>query len=215
MLPQSRYLMGFLCVAIGCSVALLPVSAETAKTRANGTPEWASAAWPEHRSNISNWPAQVSQVNDLISAAEPDARADLPTISELLTEPFGVIAPAALLGNWRCRSLQAGSLGVFVYPYFKCAIRVDGKHLEFAKLSGSQRSSGRLYADSEKRWIYLGGASVNEDPSVAYSQLKRPGPSSEPLESDVYGVLQQRAPNHLVLLINPDGESYEVYELRR
>ena len=60
-------------------------------------------------------------------------------------------------GNWQCRTLKlGGSLPLTVYGWFKCRVNDDGSGWKLEKLTGSQRTSGAFYTDSETRLIYLG-----------------------------------------------------------
>ncbi|MGE0765417.1 MAG: DUF4893 domain-containing protein [Hyphomicrobiaceae bacterium] len=59
-------------------------------------------------------------------------------------------------GNWRCRSVQVGDLGVFAYNYFRCEIARTGKVYVFHKTTGSQRKIGRLLRIDSNRYLYLG-----------------------------------------------------------
>jgi hypothetical protein len=72
-------------------------------------------------------------------------------------------------GSWRCRTIKLGGLlPLVVYPQFKCRISDDGSGWVLQKLSGSQRTRGRFYVESDTRLIYLGAGSVNDDPPRAY-----------------------------------------------
>ena len=78
-------------------------------------------------------------------------------------------------GKWRCQMIKVGSrseglLPIISYPPFKCRIREDGAGWFMEKVSGSQRTSGYLYTDSDTRLIYLGAGSVNDDPQRKYNQ---------------------------------------------
>jgi hypothetical protein len=191
-----------------------PLSARltSALKKAVNAPEWWRAAWSYHRSMIQNWRESVRTTDANLAPMAPADIKDLPAVQALLAGPFQPVSNKGLAGNWSCRSMQVEPLGVYAYPNFKCAITGSGSKLEFTKLTGSQRKNGRLYADANPlELVFLGGSSVNDDPKGEYSRASSP----EPLDSDAYGVLLQRAPNHLVMVFNTDGTSYEVFELKR
>ena len=84
-------------------------------------------------------------------------------------------------GAYRCRTVKLGSqsetageeagLGYVVYGWFACRIEQTPEGLRFIKLTGSQRPSGRLFADTDRRMILLGAMALGgETTSPAYGQ---------------------------------------------
>lgn len=60
-------------------------------------------------------------------------------------------------GDWQCRFLKlGGDPALIVYGWFSCRIFDDGAGWVLQKITGSQRSMGRLYQLSEERLLYLG-----------------------------------------------------------
>jgi hypothetical protein len=60
-------------------------------------------------------------------------------------------------GNWQCRTVKlGGNLPLTVYGWFKCRISDDGSGWKLDKLTGSQRTAGAFYTDSDTRLTYLG-----------------------------------------------------------
>lgn len=176
---------------------------------------WERALWPQHEVSIRDARNIVEDwfVNHV--SPEFDA-AGLQLIRDLFNAPVQPIEPRALIGRWRVRSIQASSYGVFVYPYFAATIEAAGEQLKLSKTTGSQRRQGLLFQSrgGKDGLIFLGGATVNDDPPVAYSGL---GPDRQaPLASDSVGVLTQLGPDHLILLLDARyGSSFEIYELKR
>lgn len=85
-----------------------------------------------------------------------------------------VIPPA---GAYRCRTVKLGSqggddgLGYVVYSWFACRIEQTPAGLKFSKLSGSQRPSGLLFPENDRRMILLGSmALADEPPANSYGQ---------------------------------------------
>lgn len=74
-------------------------------------------------------------------------------------------------GNWRCRVIKAGGgefLPLVVYGWFKCRISDDGSGWFVEKISGSQRTTGRLYTKSATELVFVGAGHVNDDPPRKY-----------------------------------------------
>ena len=97
-------------------------------------------------------------------------------------------------GNWRCRVIKAGgdeSLPLVVYGWLKCRISDDGSGWFVEKLSGSQRTTGRLYTKSATELVYAGAGHVNDDPPRRY------GDDSQ--ENQV-AIVTRRAENKLVFM---------------
>ena len=69
-------------------------------------------------------------------------------------------------GDWRCRTVKlGGNLPLTVYGWFKCRINDDGSGWKLEKLTGSQRTGGAFYTDSDTRLTYLGALHYgNETP---------------------------------------------------
>jgi hypothetical protein len=139
--------------------------------------------------------------------------ADLPAVQALLEVRTLPREADALLGRWRCRSMQINALGVFVYPAFRCTISMakDGT-LEFTKVSGSQRRHGRLLANSDRSWVFMGGRSVNDDPYQSYSGATAVG-DGETLEHDSVGLLESLPDGRLRMILDAAADSVELYEL--
>ncbi len=115
-----------------------------------------------------------------------------------------------LLGDWKCRSTQADQYGIYRYPNFQCRIRRTDRGLFLEKTSGSQRVSGYLFREGTQRYVFLGGATVNDEPQVAFSGLAHGAPA----ESDVVALLRPHAGGFLLLFPERRG-GYEVLEFSR
>ncbi|HEX9964360.1 MAG TPA: DUF4893 domain-containing protein [Allosphingosinicella sp.] len=77
----------------------------------------------------------------------------------------GVAPPA---GDFRCRVLKLGSQGqgslhYVAYPRFDCRISAGAGAMDFVKLTGSQRQVGRLFADGDRRMIFLGTLQLGDE----------------------------------------------------
>jgi Domain of unknown function (DUF4893) len=94
-------------------------------------------------------------------------------------------------GKWLCRTIKmGGGLPLVVYTPFKCSISDDGAGWFLKKLSGSQRTQGRFYTESETRMIYLGAGHIYDEPPRKYGD--------DPKENQV-AVVERLGKNRLVL----------------
>lgn len=97
-----------------------------------------------------------------------------------------------MTGDWQCRTLKAGGLAsLVVYGWFECRVTDDGSGWRLEKLTGSQRTVGRFFTESDTRLTYLGaffvagdavpryGAGIDSD-QVGYAV--RTGPESWQIE---------------------------------
>jgi hypothetical protein len=87
----------------------------------------------------------------------------------LAGKPMPVDGSFDATGKWRCRTMKlGGGLPLVVYPRFRCEISDDGSGWFLKKLSGSQRTQGRFYTESDTRMVYVGAGTVNDDPPRKY-----------------------------------------------
>lgn len=81
-----------------------------------------------------------------------------------------------MTGNWQCRTIKAGGMSdLVVYDWFRCKVSDDGSGWLLEKISGSQRTKGRFYTDSDTRLIYLGSGYVSGEKPKAYGK----GPATD------------------------------------
>lgn len=189
--------------ALGCAALALSVHA--------GDPRL-DQLWPEHQARLDNATRRVDVINANreIPASDADAKA---IVEELLAEPHRPLDAAALAGEWKVRSLQGGRYGIYTYPWFKARVTTRDGRPFFEKTSGSQRRSGWLLppADGKGDWIFVGGASVNDDPQVGYSKSDNAGPR----DSDSVGAVWGIADGRVLMLLDVGEDGYEIYQLKR
>jgi len=80
----------------------------------------------------------------------------------------GVAPPA---GDYRCRVLKVGGQGeglldYVAYPFFDCRISAGVGAMDFVKQTGSQRPVGRLFPDSDRRFVFLGTLQLGDEQGV-------------------------------------------------
>jgi hypothetical protein len=124
--------------------------------------------------------ARLDKYGETRKAALEEAKAGNPTevkqLDELLAKPLVAFSDKDLTGSWKCRTIKAGGLSpLVIYGWFKCKVTDDGSGWRLAKISGSQRTAGRFFDDGDKRAIYLGSFSVNDDQAKPYGS----GPESD------------------------------------
>lgn len=168
--------------------------------------------WPEHAARLRDATRRVDAINanPEIPKSDADAKA---VVEELLAEPHRALDAAALTGDWKVRSLQGGSYGIYTYPWFKARVTNRGGKLFFEKTSGSQRRSGWLLPPGDSGdWTFVGGATVNEDPQVGYSGSDG---ADAPRESDSVGAVWSIAEDRVLMLLDVSENGYEIYQLKR
>lgn len=83
-------------------------------------------------------------------------------------------------GSYRCRSIKLGTNspggpGYLEYPFFRCTIELTpGGDLVLTKTTGSQRTRGLLYPDTDRRLVFVGAQawSAQETTWPAYGEQR-------------------------------------------
>lgn len=126
----------------------------------------------------------------------------------------GRLQPAP--GAYRCRTINMGSkneggLAFIAYPYFRCTIELTpGGDLVLTKTTGSQRTRGLLYPDTDRRLVFVGAEAwgMDETGYPRYGQMP---------ERDQVGVFERIGSNRwrLVLPWPKVDSKLEILELTR
>ena len=128
-------------------------------------PNWRTAATEDDRRRIREW-------RDAWEAALAQARtgyaADIAREGVLFDPDAALLEPLPPPGDYHCRTIKLGTpapdlLSYVAYPPFRCRIRSENGHITFTKLSGSQRPIGRLFADNERRMVFLGTLQLGDE----------------------------------------------------
>lgn len=190
---------------LALGIAAFSVAAQAADARLD-------RLWPDHGARLQNAQHRVEAINanPEIPASDADAKA---VVEELLAEPHRPLDADTLTGDWKIRSLQGGRYGIYAYPWFKARIAQREGGLFFEKTSGSQRRSGWLLppTDGASDWYFIGGATVNEDPQVAYSK----DDGARPRDSDSVGTAWGISDQRVLMLLDVGEDGYEIYQLKR
>ena len=188
---------------------------ETAATGEDQLP-WREVASPYDIERIEANPTAYAEALEIARRSGTDAdRAELARILADLPQP---IDPAALPGNWNCRTVRfiAEPADFRVYDWFPCRITELPEGLLLEKLGGSELTAGYLYPDGETRMIYLGHAHGPNEPPREYGGAAGPT-GDDPANRDDPAILTQRGPDKL-LLVKPypvGAPDYDVLEFRR
>jgi hypothetical protein len=100
----------------------------------------------------------------------------------------GRLQPAP--GTYRCRTIKLGrrvegqGLAYVAYPFFACSVELTpGGDLILTKTTGSQRTQGLLYPDTDRRLVYVGAQAWGDETDFpAYGRNR---------ERDQVGVLER------------------------
>ncbi len=144
-----------------------------------GTDQWRKVARADDQDRVARlygaWGAALSEA-DTEYGAMIDAKGMLLVPKAALT---GNLQPGP--GTYRCRTIKVGSmdgkgLAYVEYPWFKCSIDLTpGGDLILTKTTGSQRTRGLLYPDTENpnRLIYVGAQAwgMDEKGFPTYGQM--------------------------------------------
>jgi len=109
----------------------------------------------------------------------------------------GRLQPAP--GTYRCRTIKMGSrdgggLAYVDYPWFACSVELTpGGDLILSKTTGSQRTQGLLYPDTDRRLVYVGAQAWGDE-----AHYPRYGQTAE---RDQLGVLERIGQNRWRLAI--------------
>ena len=147
--------------------------------------DWRSAATDEDRERLSDW--RDAWEESLVQARAAGHGAEIAGEGALL-DPDGALADVAPPpGDYQCRTIKIGSrlglLAYVAYPSFRCRIRIDGDHVDFLKLTGSQRPIGRLYPDTPRRMVFLGTLQLGDERRAYQYGIDR--------ERDLIGALER------------------------
>lgn len=102
--------------------------------------------------------------------------ADIATLDAIMNRPQLSFSDIDLTGNWQCRTIKTGGPApLVIYGWFRCRVTDDGSGWRLEKLTGSQRTTGRFFTESDTALTYLGSYYVAGDPAPAYGA----GPDSD------------------------------------
>ncbi|MBE1206746.1 DUF4893 domain-containing protein [Aminobacter carboxidus] len=108
---------------------------------------------------------------EALQQAKAGQAGEVATLDAIVAKKPASFSDFDMTGNWQCRTIKAGGLGpLVVYGWFKCKVTDDGSGWMLEKISGSQRTKGRFYTESDTRLIYLGSGFVTGEKPKAYGR---------------------------------------------
>lgn len=121
------------------------------------------------RGRLANY--ETTRAEALKEAREGGSAEDIAILDKVVDARQQSWSGFDMTGDWQCRTIKAGGLGqLVVYGWFKCRVTDDGSGWTLTKLTGSQKTKGRFFTDSDFRQTYLGAFAVNDDPFPAYGK---------------------------------------------
>jgi hypothetical protein len=123
------------------------------------TTDWRAAATSADRKRLRDWRSAFEQALAQARAAGHGAEI---AAQGVLLEPDAALGGGPIPnGAYRCRVIKlgaksAGLLDYIAYPAFTCRVQQEGHVQGFAKLTGSQRPVGLIFAGDALRQVFLG-----------------------------------------------------------
>jgi Domain of unknown function (DUF4893) len=128
---------------------------------------------PEDKSVLASFAAKKSSAVAAAKAAG-DAKDVAVLNAALAGKPLSMSGSFDFAGNWSCRTIKLGGLTTLVvYPKFRCSVLDDGSGWYLKKLTGSQRTEGRFYTNSDSELTYLGAAFVAGETASKYGSTNK------------------------------------------
>lgn len=178
-----------------------------------GTDNWRQIVSAADASNLSRldqaWRLARAEADDKGFADEVAA---LGPLVDPAAAQSGRLQPAP--GTYRCRTIKLGTKGEVglaynAYPFFRCSVELTpGGDLILTKTTGSQRTRGLLYPDTDRRLVFIGAQAWGMD------ETSFPRYRQQPVRDQV-GVLERIGPNRWRMVVPwPRVESkLEILEL--
>jgi hypothetical protein len=126
---------------------------------------WQTVATPADRERLRSWRQVFVQ-----ALSEAQAAGHGPAIARegALLQPDSAIGGGLPDGDYRCRMIKLGTrspgmLPFIAYPAFNCRVTPAGRLQTFAKLTGSQRQVGSIFAHDQLRHVFLGSLVLGDE----------------------------------------------------
>lgn len=165
----------------------------------DGPVDWRQVALLAGAQNLDRLDEAWRQARD---EAEDEGFADDLKALGALVDPAaaltGRLQPAP--GAYRCRTIKIGArnkggLAFVDYPFFRCSVELTpGGDLILTKTTGSQRTRGLLYPDTDSRLVFIGAQAWGDDETTF------PAYGDQPVRDQV-GVLERIGPTRWRLVI--------------
>ncbi|MEP3441863.1 MAG: DUF4893 domain-containing protein [Sulfitobacter sp.] len=152
----------------------------------------------------------------LLEALSGGAPEDVAALSTALSGVPDIAFDPSLQGEWQCRTMKLGGAPrLTVYSTFKCRMSLDNTGVTFEKLSGSQRTSGRIEM-RDGRAVYLGVGYVSSETPQSYADLAADFEGTGTITPDVAIFERISAKRARLMFPAPVNESdFDILELTR
>src|SRR3546814_479237 len=150
---------------------------DTQPPAADESGEWRQIATSADRDRLRRlraaWTHALQQVRAAGHGPELDA------LGPLADPDVALLDPLPSPGSYACRTIKIGAkspgmLDYIAYPPFHCAVTAEpGGRLGLAKLTGSQRQKGMMWADAPRRGVFLGTIERSEEHTSELQSLMR------------------------------------------
>lgn len=184
-----------------CALTALPLTAETTLR-------------PEDTLRLERFSQTAgTALLDAFSKGAPD---DIAALTTALSGTPQVAFDPSLNGEWTCRTMKLGGLGALtIYTDFKCRFTIQQDGFEFEKLSGSQRTKGKI-TYREGRAVYVGMGHVADASPLAYADLPDDFVSDGRIQTNVAVFERISATRARLMFPAPAVESdFDILELTR
>ncbi|RZJ02552.1 MAG: DUF4893 domain-containing protein, partial [Brevundimonas sp.] len=180
-----------------------------------GTADWRQVASAADASNLGRldqaWRLGRAEAEDKGFAAQVE---ELGPLVDPNAGQAGRLQPPP--GTYRCRTIKLGTkneagLAYVAYPFFRCTVELTpGGDLVLTKTTGSQRTRGLLYPDTDNRLVFIGAQALSD------SEKTFPRYGQQPIRDQV-GVFERIGSNRWRMVVPfPRVESkLEILELTR
>lgn len=169
-------------------------SESDADAAASSDADWRRVATAADRGRLRGW--RGAWVNAL---AQADAK-EVAREPVLFDPDHALVDPVPPPGTYRCRTFKLGARSgtgpsFLGYGWFSCRIgrSPDGTTISFAKVNGSQRPIGTVFADTDARGIFLGTMELGDE--------TRPMAYGRDASRDMAGVFERIAPQRWRLIL--------------
>ncbi len=184
-----------------CSVLALPAAAETPLR-------------PADAARLDGFTAAAGGA--VLQALSGGSPADVTALTQALSGTPQIAFDESLNGDWTCRTLKlGGGTALVVYSPFKCRFDIENNGFRFEKLTGSQRTKGKV-TFRDGRAVYVGMGYVAGQTPPDYADLPDDFVSDGSVQTDV-AILERISPTRARLMFpSPAVESdFDILELTR
>ena len=169
---------------------------------------------PEDTARLNNFTTSAGDA--LLQALSGGAPNDVASLTQALSGTPQIAFDETLDGTWKCRTMKLGGISpLVVYSPFDCRFDIKNDGFAFEKLTGSQRTKGKVTL-RDGRAVYFGVGFVAGQTPPGYADLPADFTSNGTIQTDV-AILERISPTRARLMFpSPAVESdFDILELTR